>query len=131
MLVMLLIKIEINVGSRRQSPKLAMLLCLHQRARQQLPWQSPSGMMNNLAHRRAEPSQCSWRPDKWEKISQFELVVSSRSAASQINERQPQVWQRILPKQSWETRRHYSGPIAVPSIRRPDAAAEVTLQLRS
>ncbi|KAF0041101.1 hypothetical protein F2P81_006999 [Scophthalmus maximus] len=38
----------------------------------------------------AQLSQCSWPTDKWEKIVQFELVVSSRSAAFQINERLPQ-----------------------------------------
>ncbi|KAK2103131.1 hypothetical protein P7K49_016987 [Saguinus oedipus] len=45
----------------------------------------------------AQLSQCSWLPDKCGKISQFELVVSSRGTDDQINEGLPQVWQLIFP----------------------------------
>lgn len=55
--------------------------------------------------------------DKWEKIVQFELVVSSRSTAFQINERLPQVWQEIFLKHSWETGPYHGNPLAMPSIR--------------
>lgn len=65
----------------------------------------------------AQLSQCSWPTDKWEKIVQFELVVSSRSAAFQINERLPQVWQEIFLKHSWETGPYHGNPLAMPSIR--------------
>ena len=65
----------------------------------------------------AQLSQCSWPTDKWEKIVQFELVVSSRSAAFQINERLPQVWQEIFLKHSWETGPYHCNPLAMPSIR--------------
>lgn len=65
----------------------------------------------------AQLSQCSWPTDKWEKIVQFELVVSSRSAAFQINERLPQVWQEIFLMQSWETGLYHGNPLAMPSIR--------------
>ena len=65
----------------------------------------------------AQLSQCSWPTDKWEKIVQFELVVSSRSEAFQINERLPQVWQEIFLMQSWETGRYHGNPLAMPSIR--------------
>ncbi|TNN51639.1 hypothetical protein EYF80_038155 [Liparis tanakae] len=65
----------------------------------------------------AQLSRCSWPTDKWEKIVQFELVVSSRSAAFQINERLPQVWQEIFLKHSWETGPYHCNPLAMPSIR--------------
>lgn len=68
-------------------------------------------------HTDAQLSQCSWPTDKWEKIVQFELVVSSRSAAFQINEQLPQVWQEILLKHSWETGPYHGNPLAMPSIR--------------
>lgn len=68
-------------------------------------------------HTDAQLSQCSWPTDKWEKIVQFELVVSSRSAAFQINERLPQVWQEIFLKHSWETGPYHGKPLAMPSIR--------------
>lgn len=68
-------------------------------------------------HTDAKLSQCSWPTDKWEKIVQFELVVSSRSAAFQINDRLPQVWQEIFLKHSWETVPYHSNPLAMPSIR--------------
>ncbi|CAL8325080.1 unnamed protein product [Gadus morhua 'NCC'] len=61
--------------------------------------------------------QCSWPADKWEKIVQFELVVSSRTKAFQTNERLPQVWQDIFLKQSWETGPSRTEPLAMPSIR--------------
>lgn len=50
----------------------------------------------------AQLRQCSWLCDKWEKISQFGLVVSSRSTVPQINECLPQVWQQIFLNHSWE-----------------------------
>lgn len=65
----------------------------------------------------AQLSRCSWPTDKWEKIVQFELVVSSRSTAFQINERLPQVWQEIFLKHSWETGPYHGNPLAMPSIR--------------
>lgn len=65
----------------------------------------------------AQLSRCSWPTDKWEKIVQFEQVVSSPSAAFQINERLPQVWQEIFLKHSWETGPYHCNPLAVPSIR--------------
>lgn len=64
----------------------------------------------------AQLSRCSWPTDKWEKIVQFELVVSSRSAAFQINERLPQVWQEIFLKHPWETGPYHCNPLATPSI---------------
>lgn len=62
-------------------------------------------------------SQCSWPTDKWEKIVQFELVVSSQRAAFQINERLLQVWQKIFLKHSWETGPYHGKPLAMLSIR--------------
>ncbi|CAB1446702.1 unnamed protein product [Pleuronectes platessa] len=39
------------------------------------------------------------------------------SAAFQINERLPQVWQEIFLMQSWETGPYHGNPLAMPSIR--------------
>lgn len=64
----------------------------------------------------AQLSRCSWPTDKWEKIVQFEPVVSSRRAALQINERPPQVWQEIFLKRPWETGPERREPLAAPSI---------------
>lgn len=65
----------------------------------------------------AQLSQCSWPNDKWEKIVQFEMVVSSRGRAFQINERLSRVWQKIFLKHSWEIGPYHGKPLAMPSIR--------------
>lgn len=78
----------------------------------------------------AQLSRCSWPTDKWEKIVQFEAVVSSRRAALQINERLPQVWQEIFPSIPVRAVRSAASPPPLLRSDRPDTAAEVTLWRR-
>lgn len=83
--------------------------------------------------RAAEPPQLSrrnWPTDKWEKIVQFEAVVSSRRAALQINERLPQVWQEIFPSIPGRAVRSAASPPPLLRSDRPDTEAEVTLRRR-
>lgn len=78
----------------------------------------------------AQLSRCSWPTDKWEKIVQFEAVVSSRRAALQINERLPQVWQEIFPSIPGRAVRSAASPPSLLRSDRLDTAAEVTLRRR-
>lgn len=78
----------------------------------------------------AQQSRCSWPTDKWEKIVQFEAVVSSRRAAFQINERLPQVWQEIFPSIPGRAVLSAASPRPLLRSDRPDTAAEVTLRRR-